>query len=112
VCFSTLTCHAERFERLTQDEPQFYSACNVSHLIEPIVKNLPIQCYVHDIFLPDSRIKNTCLFALKLNCNVLQSPDGPFISFTGVHLDVSWVLHALTHTENSPNGLLSIMKNF
>jgi len=82
----------------------------MSHLIEPIVKKLPIQCYSHDVVLPASRIKNVCVLAVKLYCNAMASRDGQYISFTGRQAGVSWVLHGWSHMKNSPNGLLSLMK--
>ena len=101
---------------LTELEGENYTAIaigpNYIEDCEPIVKKLPIKCYLHDVVIPTLRIKNVCVLAVKLRCEVLQSRDGQFISFTGKHKDVSWVLHALSHTDNTPNGLLSLIKLF
>lgn len=108
--FSNQASYAKPYKPIANAQAQFSGDCNMANLLEPIVKKLPIKCYPHDVVVPSLRIKNVCVFAVKLRCELIQSREGQFISFTGMHEDVSWVLHALLHAENTPNGLLSIIK--
>lgn len=112
IFFSISVSYAEPYQHITHNEAQFSGECNMSNLLEPIVKKLPIKCYSNNVVIPTLRIKNVCVLAVKLRCELLQSRDGQFISFTGTHEEVSWVLHALSHTDNTPNGLLSLIKLF
>jgi hypothetical protein len=102
--------HAEPYKPIKNDEAQFAGECSMTSQIETIVKKLSIKCYLHDVVIPSLRIKNICVLAVKLHCEVVQSREGSFISFTGMHKDVSWVLHTFRNTENAPNGLLSLIK--
>jgi hypothetical protein len=111
IIFFALPVHAVLPEPLTQLKPWFSSDCNMSDQIESIVKKLTIQCYPHDVVLPATRINNICVLAVKLHCNVMKLPSSQLMSFTGTYLDISWVFHGLFHKENSPNGLLSLIKH-
>lgn len=108
--FSIQDSFAEQYKPITNNEAQFSGECSMANLLEPLVKKLPIACHPHDVVIPSLRIKNVCVYAVKLRCEIIQSREGQFISFTGMHEDVSWVLHALLHSENTPNGLLSLIK--
>ncbi|GEM_PF-1595375 len=112
IFFSIPASYAEPYQHIKNNEAQFSSECSMANLLEPIVKKLPIKCYSYDVVIPSLRIKNVCVFAVKLSCEAIKSRDGQFISFTGTHENVSWVLHTLLHTENAPNGLLSLIKLF
>lgn len=108
--FSIPASYAERYMPIINSETELSGECSMANLLEPIIKKLPITCHSHDVVLPSFRIKNACVLAVKIRCEVIKSRDGKFISFTGMHEDVSWVLHLPLHRDNTPNGFLSLIK--
>ena len=99
-------------QRHAQPDIELTSLCNMTKMIAPIMKDMPMSCTPQEVMVMPSRIQQVCLQVIDLHCHVMPSPPEQLVSFTGEHAGISWVLHGFSKRNNRVHGLLSLMKPY